>query len=90
MANFVTPNQIQIQIGLVLLVRPDTRDNMSQPCKQEKEEKTDKDDDEGPKVPAMFEFEPVCRTVEAVISLRSEMPGISKKLYEVSNTLLTG
>ena len=32
MANFVSPNQIQIQIGLVLLVRPDTRDDTSQPC----------------------------------------------------------
>ena len=31
MANFVSPNQIQIQIGLVLLVRPDTRDETSQP-----------------------------------------------------------
>ena len=31
MANFVSPNQIQIQIGLVLLVRPDTCDDMSQP-----------------------------------------------------------
>ena len=27
MANFVSPNQIQIQIGLVLLVRPYTRDD---------------------------------------------------------------
>ena len=34
MANFVSPNQIQIQIGLVLLVWPDTRDDMSQPCSQ--------------------------------------------------------
>ena len=32
MANFVSPNQIQIQTGLVLLVRPDTRDDTSQPC----------------------------------------------------------
>ena len=32
MANFVSPNQMQIQIGLVLLVRPDTRDDTSQPC----------------------------------------------------------
>ena len=31
MANFVSPNQIQIQIGLVLLVWPDTRDDASQP-----------------------------------------------------------
>ena len=34
MANFVSPNQIQIQIGLVLLVRPDTCDDTSQPCIQ--------------------------------------------------------
>ena len=32
MANCVSPNQIQIQIGLVLLVRPDTCDDTSQPC----------------------------------------------------------
>ena len=32
MANFVSPSQIQIQIGLVLLVRPDTCDDTSQPC----------------------------------------------------------
>ena len=31
MVNFVSPNQIQIQIGLVLFVRPDTRDDTSQP-----------------------------------------------------------
>ena len=31
MANFVSPNQIQIQIGLVLLVRHDTHDEPSQP-----------------------------------------------------------
>ena len=31
MANVVSPNQMQIQIGLVLLVRPDTRDDTSQP-----------------------------------------------------------
>ena len=31
MANFVSPNQIQKQIGLVLLVRHDTRDDTSQP-----------------------------------------------------------
>ena len=31
MANLVSPNQIQIQIELVLLVRPDTRDDTSQP-----------------------------------------------------------
>ena len=29
--DFVSPNQIQNQIGLVLFVRPDTRDDMSQP-----------------------------------------------------------
>ena len=34
MANFVSPNQIQIQIGLVLLVGPHTRDDTSQPCEQ--------------------------------------------------------
>ena len=34
MANFVSPNQIQIQIGLVLLVRPDSRDDTSQPWQQ--------------------------------------------------------
>ena len=33
MASFVSPNQIQIQIGLVLLVRPDTHDDTSQPCR---------------------------------------------------------
>ena len=33
MAHFVSLNQIQIQIGLVLLVRPDTRDDTSQPWK---------------------------------------------------------
>ena len=32
MANFVSPNHIQIQIGLVLLVRPNTPDDTSQPC----------------------------------------------------------
>ena len=32
MANFVSPNQIQIQIGLFFLVRPDTCDDTSQPC----------------------------------------------------------
>ena len=32
MANFVSLNQIQIQIGLVLLVRPDALDHTSQPC----------------------------------------------------------
>ena len=31
MANFVSPIQIQIQIGLVLLVRPDTCEDTSQP-----------------------------------------------------------
>ena len=31
MANFVSSNQIQIQIGLVLFVRPDTCDDTSQP-----------------------------------------------------------
>ena len=36
MTNFVSPNQIQIQIGLVLLVRPDTCDNTSQPCHKER------------------------------------------------------
>ena len=36
MENFVSPNQIQIQIGLVLMVRPDTRDNTSQPCDSRK------------------------------------------------------
>ena len=49
----------------------------------ESEDKTDKDDAEV-KVPAMFEFEPVCRTVETVLSLRSQMPKVSKELYEVS------
>ena len=53
---------------------------------QEKEEKADQDATEEPKVPAMFEFEPVCRTVETVLSLRSQMPEISKKLYEVSKS----
>ena len=37
MANFVSPNQIQIQIGLVLLVRHDTRDDTSQPCQRRSE-----------------------------------------------------
>ena len=32
MANFVSPNKIMIQIGLVLLVRPDTSDDTSQRC----------------------------------------------------------
>ena len=32
MAYFVSPNQIQIQIGLVLLVRHDTSYDTSQPC----------------------------------------------------------
>ena len=32
MANCLSPNQIQIQIGLVLLVWPDTRDDTLQPC----------------------------------------------------------
>ena len=32
MANFVSPNQIQIPIRLVLLVRPDTCDDAPQPC----------------------------------------------------------
>ena len=31
MANFVSPNQVQLQIGLVILVRPDTCDDTSQP-----------------------------------------------------------
>ena len=31
MTNFVSPKQIQIQIGLVLLVWPDTHEDMSQP-----------------------------------------------------------
>ena len=54
---------------------------------EEEEEKGDKDEsEEGPKVPAMFEFEPVCRTIETVLSLRSQMPEISKSLYEVSNS----
>ena len=54
---------------------------------EEKEEKGDKEEsEEGPKVPAMFEFEPVCRTIETVLSLRSQMPDISKSLYEVSNS----
>ena len=53
---------------------------------EEKEEKGDKEESEdGPKVPAMFEFEPVCRTIETVLSLRSQMPEISKSLYEASN-----
>ena len=53
---------------------------------EEKEEKGDKEEsDDGPKVPAMFEFEPVCRTIETVLSLRSQMPEISKSLYEVSD-----
>ena len=54
---------------------------------EEKEEKKgDKEEsEEGPKVPAMFEFEPVCRTIETVLSLRSQMPEISKSLYEVSD-----
>ena len=55
---------------------------------EEKEEKGDKEESEdGPKVPAMFEFEPVCRTIETVLSLRSQMPEISKSLYEVSKSL---
>ena len=53
---------------------------------KEDEEKGEKEDsEEGPKVPAMFEFEPVCRTIETVLSLRSQMPEISKSLYEVSD-----
>ena len=32
MANYVSPNQIQIQIELDLLVRPDTCVDTSQPC----------------------------------------------------------
>ena len=32
MANCVSPNQIQIQIGLVLIVWPDTCDDTAQPC----------------------------------------------------------
>ena len=51
---------------------------------REKEEKTESEES---KVPAMFEFEPVCRTVETVLSLRSQIPEISKKLYEVSNNM---
>ena len=36
MANFVSPNQIQIQIGLFLFLRPDTCDDTLQPCRQER------------------------------------------------------
>ena len=32
MVNVVSPNQIQVQIGLVLFVWPDTHDDTSQPC----------------------------------------------------------
>ena len=38
MANFVSPNQIQIQMGLDLLVRPDTRDDPSQPWEDQSDQ----------------------------------------------------
>ena len=34
MANFVSPNQMQIQIGFDLLVQPNTRDDTSQPWRR--------------------------------------------------------
>ena len=68
-------------------------DDVLQPSEEDEEEEEEKDEEkgdkeeseDGPKVPAMFEFEPVCRTIETVLSLRSQMPEISKSLYEVSD-----
>ena len=65
------------------VLKPSEEDEEEEEEDDESEDKTDKDDAEV-KVPAMFEFEPVCRTVETVLSLRSLMPKVSKELYEVS------